>query len=222
MAYSHSGTAQSLQRVGRAALAASRSLRDEPGGRRRGGPRQQLRRRSPLHRRDSPRQPPTVTLLRPHPVGIPLPTPNTISQPFWDGCRLDTLLFQRCENGHIVFNPASRCRICLSDSLTWETSTGRGRVYTWSVIWRPQTPRIPNPLRCVDSRTRRGLPDDRQYHWLRPPGRQHRDASGRRVPSHQRHPIAAVFRPNAAMPTLDVRHVNNLCWQLVRASGVRS
>jgi uncharacterized protein len=86
-----------------------------------------------------------MTMLRPHPLGIPLPTPSRISRPFWDGCRQGTLLFQRCDSGHIVFNPASRCRICLSDALTWEASGGTGHVYTWSVIWRPQTPAFRTP-----------------------------------------------------------------------------
>ncbi len=86
-----------------------------------------------------------MTTLRPHPVGIPTPVPSTVSQPFWDGCRRGELLFQRCERGHVVFNPAARCRLCLSDHLSWEQSKGTGSVYSWSIVWRPQTPafRVP-------------------------------------------------------------------------------
>lgn len=125
-----------------------------------------------------------MTLLRPHPLGIPVPTPSTISQPFWDGCRQGVLRFQRCENGHIVFNPAPRCRNCLSDALTWETSTGRGKVYTWSVIWRPQTPAfrtpyaaaiveldegyqmIANIIGCDHASVRVGLPVSAEFHQI--------------------------------------------------------
>jgi len=93
-----------------------------------------------------------VTVLQPHPIGIPVPTPSPISRPFWEGCRRGELLFQRCANGHIVFNPASRCRVCLSADLQWEKSQGAGHIYTWSMVWRPQTPefRVPYAAAIVE------------------------------------------------------------------------
>ena len=86
-----------------------------------------------------------MTLLRPHAIGVPVPTPTPVSKPYWDGCARGELLFQRCAGGHIVFNPASRCRVCLSTDLRWEQSRGSGEIYTWSVVWRPQTPEFQIP-----------------------------------------------------------------------------
>ena len=86
-----------------------------------------------------------MTHLLPHPMGVPAPRPTSISKRFWEGCGRGELLFQRCGSGHIVFNPARRCRICLSDALTWERSAGTGHVYTWSLVWRPQTPEFRTP-----------------------------------------------------------------------------
>jgi uncharacterized protein len=78
--------------------------------------------------------------LRPHPEGIPLPQPSVMSQPFWDSCARGELTFQRCTQcGRAVFNPAPMCRWCNSLDLTWERSKGTGSVYSWSVVWRPQT-----------------------------------------------------------------------------------
>lgn len=71
--------------------------------------------------------------------------PSPVSRPFWDGCRRSALLFQRCDRGHPVFNPAARCRVCMSPDLHWEESGGRGTVATWSVVWRPQTPAFATP-----------------------------------------------------------------------------
>lgn len=86
-----------------------------------------------------------MSQLRPHPIGIPLPSPTPVSRPFWDGCRRGALLYQRCPDGHPVFNPASRCRVCMSAELTWHESAGTGTVYTWSTVWRPQTPAFATP-----------------------------------------------------------------------------
>lgn len=78
--------------------------------------------------------------------GIPLPTPTIVSQPFWDGCSRGELLFQRCGScGRAVFNPASMCRYCLSKDLAWERSAGKGKVYSWTVAWRPQAPEFKTP-----------------------------------------------------------------------------
>jgi uncharacterized protein len=82
-----------------------------------------------------------MTTLMPQGVGIPLPAPNAISQPYWDGCARSELLYQRCEGcGRALFNPAPICRWCHSRMLTWHKSKGAGSVYSWSIVWRPQTP----------------------------------------------------------------------------------
>jgi uncharacterized OB-fold protein len=84
-------------------------------------------------------------MLEPHPLGVPTPTPTEISTPFWDGCRRHELRYQRCDHGHVVFDPASRCRTCTSDVLTWETSAGVGHVYSYTTIWRAPTPAFRTP-----------------------------------------------------------------------------
>ena len=37
-----------------------------------------------------------MTLLKAQARGIPTPSPSVRSQPYWDGCREERLLFQRC------------------------------------------------------------------------------------------------------------------------------
>jgi uncharacterized OB-fold protein len=44
------------------------------------------------------------------------------------------------------------CWRCHSRELIWEVSTGRGRLYSWTIVWRPQTPEfeVPYAVAIVD------------------------------------------------------------------------
>jgi uncharacterized OB-fold protein len=86
-----------------------------------------------------------MTTLLPHPPGVPAPTPTPLSVPFWEGCERHELRFQRCVNGHPVFQPATLCRMCASAELAWETSAGVGRIYSFTTIWRPPDPTFAVP-----------------------------------------------------------------------------
>ena len=87
-----------------------------------------------------------MTLLQPQRGAIPLPVPGAVSQPYWEGCQAGQLLFQRCEDCHgITHTPAMVCAHCSSRRMTWERSTGTGVIYSWSVVWRPQTPEFAVP-----------------------------------------------------------------------------
>jgi uncharacterized OB-fold protein len=91
-----------------------------------------------------------MTLLVPQGSSIPHPVPSLVSQPFWDGCRRGELLFQRCRQcGAITHTPASICAHCASPDMAWEASAGLGTTYSWSVVWRPQTPEFIVPYAPV-------------------------------------------------------------------------
>ena len=85
-----------------------------------------------------------------HPPGIPLPRPTALSQPHWDGCRRGELLVQRClDCGGYVFIPQPACTHCLSERLEWVRSSGRGIVYSYTVVYRPQQPAFETPYVCA-------------------------------------------------------------------------
>lgn len=91
--------------------------------------------------------------LRPQPPGIPVPVPSRFSQPYWDGCAKGELRYQRCGNcGQAIADAARVCWRCHSRDLRWEVSAGRGRLASWSVVWRPQTPEfeVPYAVALVD------------------------------------------------------------------------
>ena len=80
-------------------------------------------------------------MLEPQPVGIPAPNPSPASTPYWEGCARGELLYQRCDGcGTIALRPATICGNCLSRSMSWARSSGRGSLYSWTVVWRPQRP----------------------------------------------------------------------------------
>jgi uncharacterized protein len=77
---------------------------------------------------------------------IPLPNPKPVSRPYWDGCLVGELRFQRCADcGYAQFNPGYLCGSCHGRNLGWEVGSGRGTLYSWTVVWRPQTPAFEVP-----------------------------------------------------------------------------
>jgi uncharacterized OB-fold protein len=67
----------------------------------------------------------------------PLPRSNKLSQPFWDGAKRHELLLQKCAAcGHVWFPPSTRCPKCLSTEYAWSKASGRGRVWSWIVMWQ--------------------------------------------------------------------------------------
>jgi hypothetical protein len=61
-------------------------------------------------------------------------------RPFWKGLQEHRLLLQKCEHGHLRFIPTEICDRCSSQSWTWQPVSGRGKVYTYTVVHRAPTP----------------------------------------------------------------------------------
>ncbi len=81
----------------------------------------------------------------PHP-GIPLPRPTPLSRPHWDGCAEGVLRVQRCDDcGAFVFVPSPVCGSCRSMKLSWVDSSGRGTLYSYTTVHRPQQPAFEVP-----------------------------------------------------------------------------
>lgn len=68
----------------------------------------------------------------------PLPRLTTVSETYWKGARNHKLLIQKCENcGKKIYYPRMVCPKCLSSDLGWVEASGRGKVYSYSVVNRP-------------------------------------------------------------------------------------
>lgn len=65
----------------------------------------------------------------------PAPAPTPASAPYWEGLREHRLVAPRCRRcGTLFFYPRARCPACLSDGLDWEPLSGRGRIYSSTVV----------------------------------------------------------------------------------------
>jgi uncharacterized OB-fold protein len=76
-----------------------------------------------------------------HAYAKPLPTLTGLSKEFYQWCKQGELRFQRC-TGCAVWRhvPREMCAECGSFDWEWARSSGRGRVYTWTVAVRAMHP----------------------------------------------------------------------------------
>jgi uncharacterized OB-fold protein len=80
------------------------------------------------------------------PRGIPLPRPTALSRPHWDGCAEGRLRVQRCAAcARYVFIPQPFCPECQRGPLAWVDSTGRGTVYSYTIVHRAPRPEFAVP-----------------------------------------------------------------------------
>lgn len=69
---------------------------------------------------------------------IPLPVPNPDNAGFWDACRRHELRLQHCAGcGAVRHPPRPTCPQCLSFAYEWRRSSGRGVVYTFTIVHGP-------------------------------------------------------------------------------------
>ena len=81
---------------------------------------------------------------------IPLPRPTKLSKPYWEACRAGKLTVQQCEDCEaLIFIPQPCCENCLSENLTWIESAGRGTLYSFTTVHRPQQPVFDVPYTVV-------------------------------------------------------------------------
>lgn len=70
-----------------------------------------------------------------------LPIPEHDTEAFWSAARERELLIRRClACDHVFFYPRPFCPECWSTDVEWRRASGRGIVYTYSVVRRNDLP----------------------------------------------------------------------------------
>ena len=65
----------------------------------------------------------------------PLPLVDAVTRPFWEAAANKRLIVQRCSSCHAyVWTPRPTCGECGDDKLEWTAMSGRGKVYSYTVI----------------------------------------------------------------------------------------
>lgn len=68
----------------------------------------------------------------------PLPKSDPVTAPFWDSVNRGQLEIQRCDDCRsFIFYPRAMCPSCGSRKLTWTPVSGRGRIYSLTIVHRP-------------------------------------------------------------------------------------
>lgn len=71
----------------------------------------------------------------------PLPLLTKLSKVFYDGCKENKLLYQKCKDcGEVVFFPKELCSNCMSHNLEWVESRGKGKLHTFTVTYAGAPP----------------------------------------------------------------------------------
>ncbi len=71
----------------------------------------------------------------------PIPVPTEESKTFWANAKRHVLSLQRCgQCGRYRFYPRQTCPNCLSDVYDWAQVSGRGTIYSFTVVHRPAGP----------------------------------------------------------------------------------
>jgi hypothetical protein len=76
----------------------------------------------------------------------PEPTPETA--PYWEAARAGELRIQRCRAcGRHYFYPRAACRYCASTDVEWVRASGRARLVSYVINYRPLPgPQPPSPV----------------------------------------------------------------------------
>lgn len=65
----------------------------------------------------------------------PLPAPTDWSRPFWEGAKRHELLIQECGDCHeLIMYPKKYCPKCLSANLGWIKASGKGKIYSFTLV----------------------------------------------------------------------------------------
>ncbi len=88
-----------------------------------------------------------MSKYRKNPLPVPASTP--VTQPFWDATKQHRLMLQRCSNGHVFYYARTHCPRCLSNEVEWVEASGRGKLYSYTVARRPQSPEFADDVPYV-------------------------------------------------------------------------
>ncbi len=100
---------------------------------------------------------------------ISAPAVNLETQHFWDAAADGKLLIKKCTAcGEPHFYPRTHCPFCFSDKTEWVEASGKGTVYTYSVMRRAPIPYAIAYVTLAEGPTMTGRPPRLQAERRRP------------------------------------------------------
>lgn len=69
------------------------------------------------------------------------PFPNPETQAYWDAAAEGRLVIRKCGScGRLHHYPRALCPFCFSAATGWQTASGRGKIYSFSIMRRAEVP----------------------------------------------------------------------------------
>lgn len=88
--------------------------------------------------------------MTPASAGRPRPTPSELTREFWEATRRHELVRPVCSAcGRSFFTPQIACPQCLSEGWSYQPSSGRGVVYSATVVHRAPFPGVEPPYQVA-------------------------------------------------------------------------
>ena len=74
---------------------------------------------------------------------VPLPRLYEWNRPYFRSAVAGKLVLQKCRGcAALIYYPRPACPECLSMEYDWVEVSGRGRIFSFAVVWRPQHPAV--------------------------------------------------------------------------------
>jgi uncharacterized OB-fold protein len=72
---------------------------------------------------------------------LPAPSVSAETQAYWDAAAKGKLLVRKCTScGELHHYPRTICPFCFSDKTEWIEASGKGKIYSYSVMRRAPVP----------------------------------------------------------------------------------
>lgn len=72
---------------------------------------------------------------------IPAPQPTPETRPFWEAAAAGQLLLKKCSAcAQVHYYPRAICPFCFSETTDWVPASGRGTIYSFSIMRRVPLP----------------------------------------------------------------------------------
>lgn len=66
-----------------------------------------------------------------------IPLPDALTEPYWEACKNHELKVQQCRTcSRMRHRPSAGCHWCGGQDVDWTQLSGRGKVYTYTVVHR--------------------------------------------------------------------------------------
>ncbi len=80
----------------------------------------------------------------------PLPRPDAVTEEFWKAAKRHELVIQHCKDcKEHIFYPREVCPRCVSRNLEWVKASGKGEVYSYTVVRKAAYPGFVNDVPYV-------------------------------------------------------------------------